>query len=155
MCLDRARRPHQIKCRIAALLLVIGLAGAARAAEAIEENFFEMSLEDLMNVEITSVSKHREKVSQAPAAVSVITQDDIHRSGMTSIAELLRLSPGLEVARVDANKWAITSRGFNDIFANKLLVLTTSCAATRTANTPSIPSTSISSIVSSRRPGNN
>src|SRR3954451_18206147 len=102
---DRARRPHQIQCRIAALLLVIGFAGAAHAAEAIEENFFEMSLEDLMNVEITSVSKHREKVSQAPAAVSVITQDEIRRSGMTSIAELLRLSPGLEVARVDANKW--------------------------------------------------
>src|SRR5207253_8584458 len=80
MCLDRAHRPHQIQWRIAALLLVIGLAGAARATEAIEENFFDMSLEDLMNVEITSVSKHKQKVSQAPAAISVITQDDIRRS---------------------------------------------------------------------------
>ena len=82
-----------------------------------------MSLEDLMTLEVTVVSKQKQKVSQAPAAVTVITPDDIRRSGMTSIPELLRLSPGLSVARVDAGKWAISSRGFNDVFANKLLVL--------------------------------
>ncbi len=123
MGLHRLPRSHRILSRVCILLLLIGLSGAARAAEAIEENFIDMSLEDLMNVEITSVSKYKQKVAQAPAAVSVISQDDIRRSGMTSIAELLRLSPGLEVARVDANKWAISSRGFNDVFANKLLVL--------------------------------
>jgi iron complex outermembrane receptor protein len=123
MGLHRVLRSRSFRRRAWILLLVIGLAGAARAGEALEENFIDMSLEDLMNVEITSVSKHREKVAQAPAAVAVISQEDVRRSGMTSIAELLRLSPGLEVARVHANQWAITSRGFNDVFANKLLVL--------------------------------
>ena len=82
-----------------------------------------LSLEDLMNVEVTSVSKHRQKVSEAPAAVTVITQDDIQRSGLQSIPELLRLAPGLEVAQIDASQWAVSSRGFNDLFANKMLVL--------------------------------
>ena len=83
----------------------------------------QMSLDDLMNVEITSVSKREEKLSEAPAAVYVLTQDEIHRSGATSIPEALRLVPGLDVARIDAHTWAISSRGFNGEFANKLLVL--------------------------------
>ena len=87
------------------------------------DDLFKMSLEDLMNIEITSVSKQKQKVSQAPAAVSVITQDDIRRSGLNSIAELLRLSPGLDVARVTGSVTAVSSRGFNDVYANKLLVL--------------------------------
>jgi iron complex outermembrane receptor protein len=82
-----------------------------------------MSVDDLMNVEVTSVSKKEEKLSEAPAAVYVLTQDDIHRSGATSIPEALRLVPGLDVARIDAHTWAISSRGFNGEFANKLLVL--------------------------------
>ncbi len=83
----------------------------------------EMSLEDLTKLEVTSVSKHKEKLVDAPAAIFVITQEDIRRSGVTTIAEALRLAPGLEVARVDAHDWAITSRGFNSVFANKLLVV--------------------------------
>src|SRR5882757_1704751 len=82
-----------------------------------------MSMEDLMNMQVTSVSKRSQKVADAPAAIFVITQDDIRRSGATSIPEALRLAPGLEVARIDQNKWAIGSRGFNGRFDNKLLVL--------------------------------
>jgi iron complex outermembrane recepter protein len=82
-----------------------------------------MSIQDLMGIEITSVSKKEEKLSDAPAAIFVITQEDIRRSGVTSIPEALRMVPGLEVARIDSNKWAITSRGLNGRFANKLLVL--------------------------------
>jgi len=82
-----------------------------------------MNLDDLMNVEVTSVSKKEEKLSEAPAAVYVLTQEEIHRSGATSIPEALRLVPGLDVARIDAHTWAISSRGFNGEFANKLLVL--------------------------------
>src|SRR5260221_3153964 len=82
-----------------------------------------MSMEDLMNMQVTSVSKHTQKVADAAAAIFVITQDDIRRSGATSIPEALRLVPGLEVARIDQNKWAIGSRGFNGRFDNKLLVL--------------------------------
>src|SRR5438067_13903461 len=74
------------------------------AASAPAQDLGNLSLEDLMNIEITSVSKQKQKVSQAPAAVTVISQEDIRRSGMTSIPELLRLAPGLDVARVDANK---------------------------------------------------
>lgn len=82
-----------------------------------------MSMEDLMNMQVTSVTKHTQKVADAAAAIFVITQEDIRRSGATSIPEALRLVPGLEVARIDQNKWAIGSRGFNGRFDNKLLVL--------------------------------
>src|SRR5579864_4429913 len=82
-----------------------------------------MSVEDLMNMQVTSVSKHTQKVADAAAAIFVLTQEDIRRSGATSIPEALRLVPGLEVARIDENKWAIGSRGFNGRFDNKLLVL--------------------------------
>jgi iron complex outermembrane receptor protein len=84
------------------------------------ENF---TLEQLVNVQVTSVSKKETDLFTAPAAIYVITQEDIRRSGLTSIPELLRMVPGLDVARIDANHWAISSRGFNDQFANKLLVL--------------------------------
>src|ERR1700730_2447096 len=82
-----------------------------------------LSMEDLMNVQVTSVSKRTQKVADAAAAIFVITQEDLRRSGATSIPEALRLVPGLEVARIDENKWAIGSRGFNGRFDNKLLVL--------------------------------
>ncbi|GJL54754.1 MAG: TonB-dependent receptor [Nitrospirales bacterium] len=82
-----------------------------------------LSLEELMNVEVTSVSKKKQKLSGSAAAIFVITQDDIRRSGVTSIPEALRMVPGLHVARLDNNKWAISARGFNSRFSNKMLVL--------------------------------
>jgi iron complex outermembrane receptor protein len=86
-------------------------------------NLSEMSLEELMNVEVTSVSRQSEKMTEAAAAVFVITPDDISRSGATNIPELLRMVPGIQVAHINANTWAITSRGFDSRFSNKLLVL--------------------------------
>jgi iron complex outermembrane receptor protein len=83
----------------------------------------ELSLEELMNIEVTTVARKEQKLSQAAAAVYVLTQEDIHRSGATSIAEALRMVPGLNVARIDANTWAISARGLNERFSNKLLVL--------------------------------
>ena len=83
----------------------------------------ELAIEDLMKIEITSVSKKHQKVFDAAAAIFVITQEDIRRSGVTSIPEALRMAPGVEVAHISANQWAITIRGFNSLFANKLLVL--------------------------------
>jgi iron complex outermembrane receptor protein len=83
----------------------------------------ELSLEELMNIDVTLASRKASKLSQVAAAMTVISQDDIHRSGVTSIPEALRMVPGMEVARLDANKWAISARGFNSIYANKLLVL--------------------------------
>ncbi|MBW1932477.1 MAG: Plug domain-containing protein [Deltaproteobacteria bacterium] len=88
-----------------------------------QEEILELSLEDILNIEITSVSKKAQSLSEAPAAIFVITNDDLRRSGVTNIPDALRMVPGLNVARIDSNKWAITSRGFNGHFANKLLVL--------------------------------
>src|SRR5579864_7507632 len=81
------------------------------------------SLEDLLNVKVTSVSKKEEKLWTTGAAVFVITQEDIRRSGYTNIPDLLRMVPGVNVARMNANVWAISIRGFNDVYADKVLVL--------------------------------
>jgi iron complex outermembrane receptor protein len=83
----------------------------------------ELSLEDLMNIRVTSTSRRPQSVAESAAAVFVITQEDIRRSGVTSIPEALRMVPGVQVAHIDANKWAISARGFNGRFANKLLVM--------------------------------
>lgn len=82
-----------------------------------------LSLKQLSDVEVTSVSKKAEKSSQAAAAIYVITDEDIRRSGMQSVPELLRMVPGLQVAQSGSQNWAITSRGTNGQFANRLLVL--------------------------------
>ncbi len=104
-------------------LILIGLlvvsAGQARA----EEDLLNLSLEALMNVEVTSVSKKAESKQLAAAAVTVITAEDLRRGGFTSVPEALRVVPGLQVARIDANRWAISIRGFRQEFSNKLLVM--------------------------------
>jgi iron complex outermembrane receptor protein len=87
------------------------------------DDLTSLSLEDLMKVQVTTVSKQKQSIGQAPAAVSVISQDDIQRSGLTSIPDLLRLAPGMDVARFNASAWAVGARGFNDVYNNKLLVL--------------------------------
>lgn len=94
----------------------------AQATET-ESDFLDMDLSQLMEITITSVSKRPETLSDAAAAVFVITQDDIHRSGATSIPEALRLAPGLQVQQISSNKWSVSSRGFGGYFSNKLLVL--------------------------------
>ncbi|SFM78195.1 TonB-dependent receptor plug domain-containing protein [Thermodesulforhabdus norvegica] len=82
-----------------------------------------LSLEELMNIEISSVTKRTQKVKDAPGAVYVITAEDIRRSGVTTVADLFRMVPGVHVAKIDAQAYAVSVRGFNDRFANKLLVL--------------------------------
>src|ERR1700677_3477932 len=81
------------------------------------------SIEDLMNMRVTSVSKTEQMFSRGASPVFVITPDAIRRSGATNIPELLRMVPGLDVARINANTWAISARGFNGRFSNELLVL--------------------------------
>jgi iron complex outermembrane receptor protein len=80
-------------------------------------------LEQLGNVEVTTASKEPEQVWRTPAAVYVLTQEDIRRSGATSVPEVLRLVPGVEVARIDANQWAIGIRDFGSGFSKSVLVL--------------------------------
>ena len=85
-------------------------------------DLFELSIEELINFEVTSVSRKAEPLADATSAVFVITRNDIQRHGIRSIPEALRLAPGLNVAQIDANKWAVGSRGFSGRYANKLLV---------------------------------
>jgi iron complex outermembrane recepter protein len=87
------------------------------------DDLTDRSIEDLMNIHVTSASKEDQKMSQVAAAIFVIGQEDIRRSGATNIPDLLRMVPGLDVAQINANTWAISARGFNSQFANKLLVL--------------------------------
>ena len=76
-----------------------------------------------MNIEVTSVSKKPQRLSSTAASVFVITADDIRRSGLTELPEILRMAPGVEVARVEAGRWSVSIRGFNSDFSNKLMVL--------------------------------
>ncbi|MEO8657034.1 MAG: TonB-dependent receptor [Bryobacteraceae bacterium] len=92
-----------------------------------------MEVEDLMAITVTSVSKREQKLSRTAAAVFVINQDDIRRSGATNIPDLLRMAPGVDVQQIDANAWAISVRGFNARYSNKVLVLVDG----RTVYTPS------------------
>lgn len=102
---------------------MVGALLLAGSVSADEDDLLELSLEELMNVEVTSVSKKAESRNDAAAAITVITAEDIRRSGLTQVPELLRLVPGVQVARIDASRWAISIRGFNQEFANKLLVM--------------------------------
>ena len=114
--------------RLAATVLCVGLSAISAAAQAgavtaSPQSLKSLSIEQLMNLEVTSVSRRPEKISQTAAAIQVITSEDIRRSGATTLPEVLRLASNLEVAQVDASEWAISARGFNNTLANKMLVL--------------------------------
>lgn len=98
-------------------------APASKSTEISFEELEAMDFAALMNLTIQSVSKKEETIADAAAAVFVISQEDIRRSDATVIPELFRMVPGMQVARIDSNKWAVTARGSNSRFANKLLVL--------------------------------
>jgi len=120
--INRSSRAGRLAALVAAAF-VLG-AGVSFAGDPIEDtNLAELSLEELMNIQVYSVSKRGQALHDSAAAIYVLTQDDIRRSGATSIPEALRWVPGIEVAHIDSNIWAITSRGFNERFGNKLLVL--------------------------------
>ncbi len=106
-----------------ALLLGTLVPFASLAQGPVPRDLSEASLEDLMNIQVTSVSKKEQKLAKVGAAVYVITQEDIRRSGATNIPDLLRMVPGVDVARVDQNSWSISIRGFSDLYGRKLLVL--------------------------------
>ena len=82
-----------------------------------------LSIEELLNVEVRTVSRRTEKLDQTPSAVQVITQEQIRKSGATSLPEALRLATNLQVAQVNSSQWSISARGFNNVLANKLLVM--------------------------------
>ena len=128
------RRRATLVRRVAAggcLCLLLSLIAAVQTTRAqMDQNdqkpagsLTQLSLEQLGDVEVTTVSKDPQQVQKTPAAVFVITQEDIRRSGATSIPEALRLAPGVEVARIDGNHWSVAIRGFAGQFSKSLLVL--------------------------------
>lgn len=110
-------------CAVVFCLFVLLIFATPIAAQENSPDLSRESLEDLMNIQVTSVSKKEEKLSRTAAAVFVITQEDIRRSGATNIPDLLRMVPGLDVGQINGSTWAISARGFNAQFSNKLLVL--------------------------------
>ena len=107
--------------KIAAGLICL-IAGLS-ASGVVKSELLELSLEELLNLEVSSVSRRMQSLSSAPAAIHVLTAQDILTSGATSIPDALRMVPGLQVSQIDANKWSISARGFNSRFSNKMLVL--------------------------------
>jgi iron complex outermembrane receptor protein len=101
----------------------MALASPLWAADTKLANLGDLSLEQLSNIEVTSVSRRAERLQDAAASIYVITADDIRRSGVTSLPDALRLAPNLQVARTNASQYAVSARGFNNTIANKLLVL--------------------------------
>jgi iron complex outermembrane receptor protein len=83
----------------------------------------KLSVEELMNIEVTLVTRTPEKLTEAASAIQVITNEDIRRSGATNVPEALRLLPNLQVSQLSSSAWIISARGFNSTFSNKLLVM--------------------------------
>jgi iron complex outermembrane recepter protein len=108
---------------LACELVLIVLPILAAQAQNAPPDLTALKIEDLMNVDVTSASKKEQKLSQVPGAIFVITPEDIRRSGATNIPDLLRMVPGLEVAQINPSTWAISARGFNGEYSDKLLVL--------------------------------
>src|SRR6266853_1071275 len=117
-CSIRARWRRALAFNV--LFLASGAVGAQTMRVA---DIADLSIEELGNIQITSVSKHAERLADAAASIFVITGEDIRRSGATRLPEALRLAPNLEVARASASSYAISARGFNNTIDNKLLVL--------------------------------
>jgi iron complex outermembrane receptor protein len=103
--------------------LLVPLATGAADLNGPPQDTNELSLEQLVSIKVTIVSRKETTLESAPAAITVITADDIRRLGIESIPEALRLVPGMEVAQINSHEWAVSARGFNDQYANKLLVL--------------------------------
>lgn len=108
--------------RLVAVLLGMAF-GPCHVANAADDPFFDLELTEVLNLEITSVSKKPQTVSQAAAAIFVITSDDIRRSGARTIPDVLRMAPGIQVGQISNNVWGVSARGMNGRFTNKLLVL--------------------------------
>ena len=117
-------KSRNLHVRVALLsALLCSLAGASSLASATDNEAVELSLEDLLKTEVTTVSRKSQTLQSTAAAAFVITREDIERSGATNVPEALRMAPGVQVARIANNRWAVSVRGFNGRYANKLLVL--------------------------------
>ncbi|MCP5293043.1 MAG: TonB-dependent receptor, partial [Burkholderiales bacterium] len=106
------------------LIVVLCIPGhAASSGKVAGDPLLNLSIEELMQITVVTASRQSQKLNQVPSAVFVITGEDIRRSGATSIPEALRMAPGVQVERSSTDKWAVSIRGFNGVYANKLQVL--------------------------------
>jgi iron complex outermembrane receptor protein len=129
--MNEPRRVTALRVCLTGMSWLLVFAGLARVTWAADPDagkdgsapLKQLSLAELGNVEVTTASKEPEEVWKTPAAIYVITQEDIHRSGATNLPDLLRLAPGVEVAQIDSDHWSVSIRGFGAELANKLLVL--------------------------------
>ena len=124
------RRPFVPTCDVApgrvrgsSPFLALLIAAHAMPCAGSVTSLADLTLEQLGDIEITSVSKREQRLADVPASIYVITKEAIRRAGVNTLAEALRLAPNLQVARIDANQYAISARGFNNAIGNKLLVL--------------------------------
>lgn len=118
--------PKRLRKAVIRLLITVAFFSTAHASTASgneTETLIGLSLEELLQVTVTSVSRKPQSLSTSAAAVFVISQNDIQRSGARTLPDLLRMVPGLQIAQIDASTWAVTARGSNAAFANKLLIL--------------------------------
>src|SRR5919198_3260567 len=102
--------------RMALILWFVTVCASSVFSQEDKPDLTSLSLESLLNVRVSSVSRHQEELRKTAAAAFVITQDDIRRSGVSDIADLLRMVPGLDVAQLTSNTWAVSARGFNGLY---------------------------------------
>lgn len=115
-------RKTAIKQKLAASVAALTLMTQTAYADA-QGDLFNLSLEELIEIDIASVSKKSQTLRDVAAAAYVITAEDIRRSGARSLPDALRLAPGVDVARINGGNWAVSIRGFTGRYANKILVL--------------------------------
>lgn len=133
--LGELSRERNVKPQVTSALLAatLTLSAPSLLAELVTDDFsgdelsneelLSLSLEEVMTLEVTSVSRKKQRLMDSAAAVYVVTQEDIRRSGAKTIPDALRMVPGVQVAQMNSNTWSISARGFNYVFANKLLVM--------------------------------
>src|SRR5256884_8878402 len=116
-------RSHPTSLLLLAVALTIPASPALGQQRDSLQALKRLTLDQLMNIEVTSVPPRAERLAKTSSAIQVITQEDIRQSGATSLPEALRLAANLQVAQINSREWAISARGFNSTSANKLLVL--------------------------------
>ena len=112
-----------ITCITAKVAMIFMMVMPSLMAQAVPGDLTKLSVEDLMNVEVTSVSKKQQKVSRVASTIFVLTEEDIQNSGARNLPDILRMVPGLDVAQINGNTWAVSARGLNGQFSSDLLVL--------------------------------
>src|SRR6266480_1761310 len=115
--------PRVCLCLLLAAFVNAGFGESSGTNSEGKARLTRLSLEQLGNTDVTTVSKEPTKLNRTPAAIYVITQEDIRRSGATSIPEALRLAPGVEVSRIDSHRWSLGVRGFESNLSRSVLVL--------------------------------